>query len=254
MQHEARADVSPYDANTPECTTAETVLDRIHQAMLLFARGRSDTLKRFLVDDGIGKDAVLETRPVALGPAPAGNRREAWVDGVLLARKGSGYDIPVAQHSTLVLPGKKVHHKRVTTEHTDGHGKGKLIRVLFFRVSQWIPWLISDPSRAAIGCCWTESAVRICADLGCRVNRRSTMYSRISIKNFRGIGLLKADGLRRINPILGRNNSGKTSFLEAYFFSVVRRIPSPRPRSVSCEVSGGVGLLPIQSGGPYFAI
>ena len=28
-------------------------------------------------------------------------------------------------------PGKKVHHKRVTTEHTDGHGKGKLIRVLF---------------------------------------------------------------------------------------------------------------------------
>ena len=24
-----------------------------------------------------------------------------------------------------------VHHKRVTTEHTEGHGKGKLIRILF---------------------------------------------------------------------------------------------------------------------------
>ena len=40
-----------------------------------------------------------------------------------------------------------------------------------FRVFQWIPWLLSDPSGAAIGCCWTESAVGICADLGCRGNR-----------------------------------------------------------------------------------
>src|SRR5271157_6412559 len=28
------------------------------------------------------------------------------------------------------------------------------------RVFRWIPWLISDPPVAAIGCCWTESAVR----------------------------------------------------------------------------------------------
>ena len=28
-------------------------------------------------------------------------------------------------------PGKKDHHKRVTTENTEGHGKGKLIRLLF---------------------------------------------------------------------------------------------------------------------------
>jgi len=28
-------------------------------------------------------------------------------------------------------PGKKDHHKRVTTENTEGHGKGKLIRILF---------------------------------------------------------------------------------------------------------------------------
>src|SRR5208283_278832 len=37
-------------------------------------------------------------------------------------------------------------------------------------VFRWIPWLISDPSGAAIGCFWTGSAVRICADLGCRGN------------------------------------------------------------------------------------
>ena len=28
-------------------------------------------------------------------------------------------------------PGKKDHHKRVTTENTEGHGKGKSIRILF---------------------------------------------------------------------------------------------------------------------------
>ena len=43
------------------------------------------------------------------------------------------------------------------------------------------------------------------------------MYSRISIKNFRGIESLDATGLRRINLIVGRNNSGKTSFLESLF-------------------------------------
>ena len=32
---------------------------------------------------------------------------------------------------TLYYPGKKDHHKRVTTENTEGHGKGKLIRILF---------------------------------------------------------------------------------------------------------------------------
>jgi hypothetical protein len=43
------------------------------------------------------------------------------------------------------------------------------------------------------------------------------MYSAVSIKNFRGIGSLEIDGLRRINLILGRNNSGKTTFLESLF-------------------------------------
>jgi hypothetical protein len=41
------------------------------------------------------------------------------------------------------------------------------------------------------------------------------MYSRISIRNFRGIETLDASGFRRINLIMGRNNSGKTTFLES---------------------------------------
>jgi hypothetical protein len=49
--------------------------------------------------------------------------------------------------------------------------KGEVDSDSLFRVFQWIPWLISDPPGAAIGCCWTESAVRICADLGCLGNR-----------------------------------------------------------------------------------
>ncbi|MGP0062949.1 MAG: AAA family ATPase [Isosphaeraceae bacterium] len=43
------------------------------------------------------------------------------------------------------------------------------------------------------------------------------MYSRISIKSFRGIESLEAKGLRRINLIVGCNNSGKTTFLESLF-------------------------------------
>ena len=41
------------------------------------------------------------------------------------------------------------------------------------------------------------------------------MYKSIDIHNFRGIKSLHAEGLRRINLIVGRNNSGKSTFLEA---------------------------------------
>ncbi len=42
-------------------------------------------------------------------------------------------------------------------------------------------------------------------------------YKDLSIANFRSIGELKLDDFRRINLITGRNNSGKTSVLEALF-------------------------------------
>ena len=68
----------------------------------------------------------------------------------------------------IYYPGKKDHHKRVTTERphptggvpTCGRGpapggtrKGEVDSDFLFRVFRWIPWLISDPSGAAIGCC-----------------------------------------------------------------------------------------------------
>ena len=91
IQPEDRADVSTHDAHTPEHRAAETVLDRIHQSMLLFARGRSDALKRFLVDDGIGKDARFWKLAQSLSALyPPGTDEKRWVDGVLARKKGLG--------------------------------------------------------------------------------------------------------------------------------------------------------------------
>lgn len=43
------------------------------------------------------------------------------------------------------------------------------------------------------------------------------MYSSFHIKNFRGFEDFQIDGLQRINLIAGRNNTGKTSLLEAVY-------------------------------------
>jgi hypothetical protein len=43
------------------------------------------------------------------------------------------------------------------------------------------------------------------------------MYSDLDIKNFRGISRLEVHGLSRVNLVVGRNNSGKSSLLEAIF-------------------------------------
>ena len=43
------------------------------------------------------------------------------------------------------------------------------------------------------------------------------MFQHLRIKNYRLFGDLEIDGLRRINLLAGRNNSGKTSALEALF-------------------------------------
>src|SRR5208337_2994375 len=65
-----------------------------------------------------------------------------------------------ANHGTTPLYGRELPPGRTR--------KGEVDSGSLFRAFRWIPWLISDFSGAAIGCCWTESAVRICADLGCR--------------------------------------------------------------------------------------
>jgi putative DNA methylase len=70
----------------------ETTLDRVHQAMILFGAGRSEALKRFVVEDGIGKDArfwKLADSLSKLYPTSAAEKR--WVDGVLARKKGLGF-------------------------------------------------------------------------------------------------------------------------------------------------------------------
>jgi len=67
-----------------------TVLDRLHQAMLLFSTGRSDALKRFIEED-IGQDQGLWSLAQSLSALyPAGSEERRWVEGVLARKKGRG--------------------------------------------------------------------------------------------------------------------------------------------------------------------
>jgi putative DNA methylase len=69
-----------------------TVLDRVHQAMILFAAGRGEAMKRFLVEEGIGNDNrfwKLAQAFSALYPTKSDEKR--WVDGVLARKKGLGF-------------------------------------------------------------------------------------------------------------------------------------------------------------------
>jgi len=83
-----------FSAPAPEAIAPEagdTVLDRLHQAMILFAAGRGEALRRFLVEDGIGQPASLWKLAQALSALyPAGSDEKRWVDGVLARKKGLG--------------------------------------------------------------------------------------------------------------------------------------------------------------------
>ena len=69
-----------------------TVLDRVHQSMILFAAGRSEALKRFLVEDAAGNDTRFWTLAQALSALyPASTDEKRWVDGVLARKKGLGF-------------------------------------------------------------------------------------------------------------------------------------------------------------------
>lgn len=68
-----------------------TVLDRVHQAMILFAANRGELLKRFLVEDGVGKDARFWKLADNLNKLyPSGTDERRWVEGVLARKKGLG--------------------------------------------------------------------------------------------------------------------------------------------------------------------
>ena len=70
----------------------ETALDRVHQAMILFAAGRGEALKRFVVEDGVGQDGKFWRLAQALSALyPSGTDEKRWVDGVLARKKQFGF-------------------------------------------------------------------------------------------------------------------------------------------------------------------
>jgi putative DNA methylase len=74
-----------------EAPHGATVLDRVHQAMLLFAAGRSEALRRFLVEEGVGQESRFWRLAQALSALyPSHTDEKRWVDGVLARRKGLG--------------------------------------------------------------------------------------------------------------------------------------------------------------------
>lgn len=69
-----------------------TVLDQLHQAMILFAAGRGEALKRFLVEDGVGRNPLFWRLAQALSALyPAASEEKRWVDGVLARKKNLGF-------------------------------------------------------------------------------------------------------------------------------------------------------------------
>lgn len=78
------------EVGTPKA--GSTTLDRVHQAMILFGAGRSEAMKRFLVDEGVGRGAQFWKLAQALSALyPTGTDEKRWVDGVLARKKGLGF-------------------------------------------------------------------------------------------------------------------------------------------------------------------
>ena len=68
-----------------------TVLDRLHQAMILFGANRGEPLKRFLLEDGVGKDARFWKLARSLSYLyPPGTDERRWIEGGLARKKGLG--------------------------------------------------------------------------------------------------------------------------------------------------------------------
>jgi len=69
-----------------------TILDQLHQSMILFAAGRGEALRRFMVEEGVGKNQLFWNLAQALSALyPPGTDEKRWVDGVLARKKGLGF-------------------------------------------------------------------------------------------------------------------------------------------------------------------
>lgn len=69
----------------------QTVLDRVHQSMILFAAGRSEALKRFLVEDAAGDQRFWKLAQALSALYPAATDEKRWVDGVLARKRSLGF-------------------------------------------------------------------------------------------------------------------------------------------------------------------
>jgi putative DNA methylase len=69
-----------------------TTLDQLHQSMLLFAAGRTEAVKRLLVEDGIGRNPLFWRLAQAMSALyPTATDEKRWVDGVLARKKSMGF-------------------------------------------------------------------------------------------------------------------------------------------------------------------
>jgi hypothetical protein len=69
-----------------------TVLDRLHQAMLLFYNGKTDALRHFLIDEGVGRDErfwKLAQSLNALYPQDSNERR--WLEAIQTYKRNLGF-------------------------------------------------------------------------------------------------------------------------------------------------------------------
>ena len=77
----------------PAQARRRTVLDRVHQAMILFGTGRAGRTKTFLTEGGSGNRCPRfgELAQSLSALYPAGTNEKRWVDGVLARKKGLGF-------------------------------------------------------------------------------------------------------------------------------------------------------------------
>ncbi|MBK9745779.1 MAG: DNA-processing protein DprA [Chloroflexi bacterium] len=89
---EAEASEWRFDERESEYSAGKTTLDRLHQAMILHATGRTEALKRFLVEEGYGSDTRFwRLADALLRLYPKSTEEYRWLDGLLARKKGLGF-------------------------------------------------------------------------------------------------------------------------------------------------------------------
>jgi len=114
-------DASPAEVGSGEdlgpLTPGATVLDRVHQAMLLFGTGRAEALKRFVVEEGAA---------IAGEASPERWRLGGWTDPILAVFAG----LPAASLLSIgpgYFPG--YHHHSDVAERVQWHSVASCARI-----------------------------------------------------------------------------------------------------------------------------